>query len=713
MGLTTCAACGILLSLGLEPKQLGALLCDEHDKQCMTAAEAAAAEINSGAESPDEICARIGLCPTHCALWTSPGWPPGNLPPAPKRDPANTRRLSDSRSTAPAYGALRNAFQMAVPAASAGFFGLANVLSVLRARLVPHGVGKSLPAPCTHRNITCIIAHFTDLHLPLLDSDQDAFATTANRGLRGSHWRGADCNDLDASVYAGRRLPSATALADVDHDCNGISGGNASGTYEELLCSATARRGFIHIGDSATAHFHLPPAWLTRAGWTLDGAIADVLDELDWPACAWGSGYKDGRTQCPPASAASASYRPARVSLADRLRERNRCNHRDFQNIGVNGARMTSTQPLIASMARNASTDYPALVVLSLIGNDVCSGHEGTSHMTPPEEYRRSLLDALDALQPKLAPGSFVLLIGLVDGRVLWDAMHERQHPIGATYPEVYDYLTCNQCNPCNGWLTSNATFRNVTTAWAQSLNEVQRQVAANASFVNFEVAFYNPDFQEIIEEYVSATGGLASDLIEPSDGFHPSRTLRLGTEPSDIQISTAALRPQLHPPGTSIPHSCPAPLFPTAARHLYSPQLPGTSIPHSCPAPLFPTAARHLYSPQPPGTSIPHSCPARFLARPFRASLVPALTLPRLRALLLQSWATSCSPTSCGRCSKRATRRQSATSTRTTRRLRSSSATRAGFERGAGGRGRLWAGRKRLWAGTSRDGSRKFHLSI
>lgn len=193
---------------------------------------------------------------------------------------------------------------------------------------------------------------------------------------------------------------------------------------------------------------------------------------------------------------------------------------------------MGSTQPLIASMARDANTDHPALVVLSLIGNDVCNGHEGTSHMTPPEDYRRSLVAALDALQPKLAPGSFVLLIGLVDGRVLWDAMHERQHPIGATYPEVYDYLTCNQCNPCNGWLTSNATFRNVTTAWAQSLNEVQRQVAANASFVNFEVAFYNPDFRELIEDYVSATGGLASDLIEPSDGFHPSRTLRLETEP-------------------------------------------------------------------------------------------------------------------------------------------------------------------------------------
>ena len=61
---------------------------------------------------------------------------------------------------------------------------------------------------------------------------------------------------------------------------------------------------------------------------------------------------------------ANASYRPAHVSLADRLRARNRCNHRDFQNIGVNGARMTAVQPLIESIARDARTDHPALVLL-------------------------------------------------------------------------------------------------------------------------------------------------------------------------------------------------------------------------------------------------------------------------------------------------------------------------------------------------------------
>ena len=48
----------------------------------------------------------------------------------------------------------------------------------------------------------------------------------------------------------------------------------------------------------------------------------------------------------------------------------------------------------------------------------------------------------------------------------------------GASYDGVYDFLTCNQVNPCNGWLTANATFRNETTAWAESLNDVLREVA-------------------------------------------------------------------------------------------------------------------------------------------------------------------------------------------------------------------------------------------
>ena len=38
---------------------------------------------------------------------------------------------------------------------------------------------------------------------------------------------------------------------------------------------------------------------------------------------------------------------------------------------------------------------------------------------------------SLVALNAKLPKGSFVVLVGLVDGRVLFNNMHARQHPVG------------------------------------------------------------------------------------------------------------------------------------------------------------------------------------------------------------------------------------------------------------------------------------------
>ena len=53
----------------------------------------------------------------------------------------------------------------------------------------------------------------------------------------------------------------------------------------------------------------------------------------------------------------------------------NRCNFRDFQNIGVNGARSSSMNTTVKyGLARNPETDQPLVVVLALIGNDVCNG---------------------------------------------------------------------------------------------------------------------------------------------------------------------------------------------------------------------------------------------------------------------------------------------------------------------------------------------------
>ena len=88
------------------------------------------------------------------------------------------------------------------------------------------------------------------------------------------------------------------------------------------------------------------------------------------PQCAWGTASEENKTACP--------YTVGEVnisSLYQRLRARNLCNHRDYQNMGVNGARITASMPLVEGLARDAQHDHPLLVVFSLIGNDVCNGH--------------------------------------------------------------------------------------------------------------------------------------------------------------------------------------------------------------------------------------------------------------------------------------------------------------------------------------------------
>ena len=47
-------------------------------------------------------------------------------------------------------------------------------------------------------------------------------------------------------------------------------------------------------------------------------------------------------------------------------------------------------------------------------------------------------------------------MTGLADGRVLWDFMSQKIHPLGeyrsdVTYENVYEYLNCLEISPCHG----------------------------------------------------------------------------------------------------------------------------------------------------------------------------------------------------------------------------------------------------------------------
>jgi len=210
-------------------------------------------------------------------------------------------------------------------------------------------------------------------------------------------------------------------------------------------------------------------------------------------------------------------------SMYLKMRERNRCIHRDYQNICRNGLRSGSSVDLSKTLSRNKTTDYPLFLVFELIGNDVCSGHEDYTHFTDPAEFRQNILEVLGNFSQTLPMGSHVLFMGLAHGGILWNALYNRTHPIGATYAEVYDFMNCLQISPCWGWMNSNETIRNITNAWAAKLSDVYDEIISTHKYPNFDMIYYPFPLEEIWKIW-QAEGGEFWQLIEPIDGFHPSQ---------------------------------------------------------------------------------------------------------------------------------------------------------------------------------------------
>jgi acyloxyacyl hydrolase len=89
--------------------------------------------------------------------------------------------------------------------------------------------------------------------------------------------------------------------------------------------------------------------------------------------------------------------------------------------------------------------------------------------MTTPEELRRNVMAVLEFMDTVLPEGSHVLIIGLVDANFIYPAMQDRVHPLGRlhndiTYADLYEWFSCMQIGPCNGWMTPNETMRAITS---------------------------------------------------------------------------------------------------------------------------------------------------------------------------------------------------------------------------------------------------------
>jgi acyloxyacyl hydrolase len=213
-------------------------------------------------------------------------------------------------------------------------------------------------------------------------------------------------------------------------------------------------------------------------------------------------------------------------SLYLRLFDLDHCNHRDYQNIAVNGARSGSMDDIMKSLARHPKDDVPLLVIYSMAGNDVCNGHPDTiAHMTTPEEMYKNVMTTLTYLDTILPNGSHVLTTGLGNGSLLYDLLHDHIHPFGRvgppiTYPQIYDYLSCLQISPCNGWLTSNGTLRDLTTQRSVELSDAVRNATVTYKSNNYDSAYLDFPFDEAMQEWINQ-GGQPWQLIEGVDGFH------------------------------------------------------------------------------------------------------------------------------------------------------------------------------------------------
>jgi len=46
-----------------------------------------------------------------------------------------------------------------------------------------------------------------------------------------------------------------------------------------------------------------------------------------------------------------------------------------------------------------------------------------------------------------------MVVSGLADGTVLYDALYNHTHPLNITYLSLYNYLNCFESSPCWGWM--------------------------------------------------------------------------------------------------------------------------------------------------------------------------------------------------------------------------------------------------------------------
>ena len=220
---------------------------------------------------PDAMCGKLSMCDGFEACQLYPNWPLDKLPGQPKEWPTERRQLleiGDLRD----HHIVKEYFQGIIekyklPEQNRAFNAARVVVALMQdIHADESSTSNDETDGCDDKDVKCHL-EAVEKHLPVQDTDQDYFGSTYET-LRGTDWRGTDCDDKNKDVYPGRLSESGDV--DIDHNCNAIVGGNATGTTR--TCFALER---INPAASSCSGIALPPTsrlqWLTADGWNLHG----------------------------------------------------------------------------------------------------------------------------------------------------------------------------------------------------------------------------------------------------------------------------------------------------------------------------------------------------------------------------------------------------------------------------------------------------------
>ncbi|KAJ3425942.1 acyloxyacyl hydrolase [Anaeramoeba flamelloides] len=355
-------------------------------------------------------------------------------------------------------------------------------------------------------------------HDPIVDLDGDHFSDT--RKLRGSNWRGKDCDDLNRSTFPGKVPNSGDKF--FDSNCNGIHGRDENKiNYEDKFCKGTQPMTTMVIGDSIGAHFHIPVQFL-QADQLSNGVLKDNLIELlemegDWPQKSWATGF-----DLTPNDMCEGDVN----SIYLKMLERNQCNHRNYVNIAVNGMSSAGVYDLLKSSLIESiqKESYPVFGILQLFGDDICIA-DNITQLPTPQQFRENMVKALHKLDSLVAPGSVFFLMSLLDGTRPYNVLHDKIHPIGhgVTYADFYEYMKCTQISFCSLFLTTNITEMLYAEKLALKYTQQLKDITETEKFVNFDAKFLETPQKELDELFI-ANGWDLTLIYEPVGGFHPTQ---------------------------------------------------------------------------------------------------------------------------------------------------------------------------------------------